>query len=90
MWSIHNPQVQAAIICLIVATVYLFMWPGRKNPNPQWSVWTRLVLRWFHSLTWILIAAACLLWSKIPAIAAFCVYLIFLITTMRVRKAANR
>jgi hypothetical protein len=79
MWTLANPQLRAAVICFVIAVVYIFMWPGRKDPERvrQLPFWRRLVLRWFHSLTWLLIASACLFWSKVPAIAACIVYLIF-------------
>jgi hypothetical protein len=82
MWSLANPQVRGALICLLIAVVYLFMWPGRKDPDRvrQLPLWRRMVLRWFHSLTWVLIAVACLLWSKLTAVVACIVYLVFLVT----------
>ena len=83
---------QAAIACLFIALVYVFIWPGRKSPEimQRFSVWQRIVLRWFHSLTWILIAVACVMWSKIPAAVAFVVYVIFIVTSLRVRNAGER
>jgi hypothetical protein len=83
---------QAAIACLFIALVYVFIWPGRKSPEimQRLSIWQRMVLRWFHSLTWILIALACVKWSKIPAAVAFLVYVIFIVTSLRVRNVGGR
>jgi hypothetical protein len=77
---------------MVIAAVYVYLWPGRKDPERvrQRPLWVQVVLRWFHSLTWVLIALACLLWSKVPAFAAFVVYLIFLLTMMGDRKAVDR
>ena len=82
MWSLANPQVRAALICVVIAVVYIFIWPARKDPErfSQLPLWRRIVPRWFHSLTWLLIALACLLWSKLTAIAACAVYLLFVWT----------
>ena len=82
MWSLANPQVRGALICLVIAVVYVFLWPGRNDPERmrQLPLWRRIVVRWFHSLTWALVAVACLLWSKLTAIAACLVYLVFMVT----------
>jgi hypothetical protein len=82
MWSLANSQVRGALICLVIAVVYAFLWPGRKNPEylQLLPLWRRVVVRWFHSLTWVLVAVACLIWSKLTAIAACLVYLVFLVT----------
>jgi hypothetical protein len=91
MWSLNNPRIQAAAICLLIALVYVFIWPGRKNPERtrQYPIWQRIVLRWFHSLTWVLIAVACVTWSKLPAAAAFVVYMVFLFATLRARNTPS-
>jgi len=82
MWSLAHPQVRGALVCLVIAVVYLFLWPGRNDGErfKQLPLWKRIVLRWFHSLTWVLIAVACLLWSKLAAIAAALAYLVFMVT----------
>lgn len=89
MWSWANPQLRAAIVCVAIALVYSFLWPGRKNAArvAQLPFYQRIVLRWFHSLTWLVIAAACLLWSKPIAILAAVVYLIYLWVVNRARPA---
>ena len=91
VWTLANPRLQAAVICLVIAVVYLFLWPGRKNPERvhQRPLWRRIVLRWFHSLTWILIALAVVLWSKVPAAVAAAVYIIFVSAINHERNAAG-
>lgn len=77
------------VIAGVIAIAYYFVWPGRNRPDlvkarPSWS---RIVLRWFHSLTWALLAAACLFWSKVLALLAAALYLIFLFTLARERSS---
>jgi hypothetical protein len=86
MWSLANPQVRGALVCLVIAVVYVFLWPGRNDREgfQQLPLWRRIVVRWFHTLTWVLIGIACLLWSKLTAIVACIVYLVF-IATARLR-----
>jgi hypothetical protein len=92
MLSWANPQLRAAAVCGVIALVYVFLWPGRKNPSQvsQLPLWQRIVLRWFHSLTWLLIAVACFYWSKLPAIAAGTVYFIYLFVVSRTRALIAR
>jgi hypothetical protein len=47
------------VICLGIAAPWFFIWPlpdPRKPPRPAWR---HLILRWFHGLTWVLLALAC-------------------------------
>jgi hypothetical protein len=92
MGSWANPQVRAAAVCVVVALVYLFLWPGRKNPDRvrQLPLFQRIVIRWFHSLSWLLIAAACFYWSKLFAAVAGVVYLMYIFTLNRSRPGLNR
>jgi hypothetical protein len=45
----------AAVACLVVTAVYVVVWP-RPQVAAASSAWTRLVLRWFHALVWLLLA----------------------------------
>jgi|SRR5882724_861092 len=78
--------------CLIVAGAYYFVWPGWKDPERvrQRSLWSKLILRWFHSLTWALLAAACFLRANLPAALAGGVYLIFILTLAHERRSARQ
>ena len=89
VWSLADPRIRAAVVCLAIAAVYLFVWPGRSNPErvALRPLWRRIVLRWFHSLFWVVAAVACVLWSKVAVVAALAVYLIFLIALMLERRS---
>ena len=83
-----------AIPCLGVATLYYFVWPKPKTGQSR-SRWQHLILRWFHLLVWVLLAAACLLWASdstarlAPSIArlSLLVYLVFLLTLAGERRS---
>lgn len=81
----------AAVIAMAVAVAYYFVWPGRKDPERvrQRPLWSRIVLRWFHALTWVLLALACLFWIKLAAVMAGVVYLVFMITLAQERHATK-
>ena len=92
LWGI--PFLVWASLCLGVATLYYFLWPKPKAGQTR-TWWQHLVLRWFHSLVWVLLAAACLLWMNdststlAPNLArlALPTYLIFLITAALDRRS---
>jgi hypothetical protein len=77
------------IACLVIAAIYLVIWPRSRGkavqPRP---LWRRVVLRWFHALVWVLLAASCfVLELQVPgtvaagsalALLAGLMYLIFL------------
>ncbi|HEY7615831.1 MAG TPA: hypothetical protein VH744_03435, partial [Terriglobales bacterium] len=71
-----NTRPLAAAICLLVAFMYMRLWPGRRDAQlvARRTPWARIVLRWFHSLTWVILGLACLLWSRALALAAVIVY----------------
>jgi hypothetical protein len=85
-------RVLGVALCLIVASAYLVVWPGWKDPERVWhrSVWSKIILRWFHSLTWVLLAAACFLRSTLPAVIAGVAYLIFIVTLAHEQNSARR
>jgi hypothetical protein len=77
-------------LCLAIAAVYAWLWPRRKAEAARIASGFRfLVLRWFHSLVWLLLAIAVAVRSqpgKVPyltasviAILAFAVYVTFLV-----------
>lgn len=47
---------------LVVAAVYFFVWPQPESGRER-APWIHFILRWFHSLVWILLAAAGLLFG---------------------------
>jgi hypothetical protein len=87
-----NMRILGIVICLVLAGAYYFVWPGWKDPGRvrHRPVWSNIVLRWFHSLTWVLLAAACFLRSTLPAALAGGVYLIFLVALASERRTAKK
>jgi hypothetical protein len=43
------------IPCLLLAFVFIFIWPHKLTPTHGWR---RIVLRWGHSLVWFLLGLA--------------------------------
>lgn len=84
-------RIFGTVIAVGIAIAYYFFWPGRRDPNrvSQRPLWSHIVLRWFHSLTWILIAMACFFWMKFAAVLAGVVYLIFIVALAQERRAAK-
>lgn len=88
-------------LCLVVALLYLFLSPhlirGRQSSYAKWRF---LVLRWFHSLVWLLLALSCFLWGEhlsggavlanVLALIALAIYLVFIVAFIVDRKAQNR
>ena len=87
-----NMRIVGVVISVVVASAYYFVWPGWKDPERvrHRSPWSKIVLRWFHSLTWALLAAACYLRATLPAVLAGGVYLIFIVTLAYERRSAQR
>jgi hypothetical protein len=75
-------RIVSIAFALIIAITYYFVWPDWKDPQlvKRRSLAPKIILRWFHSFTWILLAATCFLWSKSTAALAGIVYLIFMLT----------
>jgi hypothetical protein len=50
-----------AVLCLALAVMYFSFWPRppRTATTPR-TAWQQLVLRWFHTLVWLLLALAAL------------------------------
>jgi hypothetical protein len=86
-----NMRFVCIVISLIVAIAYFF-WPGWKDPERvrHRSLWSKIILRWFHSLTWILLAAACFLRARLPAVLAAGIYLMFILTMAHERGSARQ
>jgi len=85
-------RILGIVISAVVAIAYYFVWPGWKDPQLvlQRSVSSKIILRWFHFLTWVLLAAACFLRTKRLAVLAGGVYLIFILTLAHERRSARR
>jgi hypothetical protein len=79
------------ILSLAAAVAYFIKWPKPRpdRVGPPRSTLAHIILRWFHSLVWLLLALACFLWASGPsaaanalAVAALIVYVIFLATLL--------
>lgn len=55
------------LVCLGLSVLWYYVWPKDRTPEPLTKLpeykprpaWMQSVLRWFHSLTWVLLAATC-------------------------------
>ena len=55
-------------VCLVVAAVYVVVWPRPRQTGPAWR---RAVLRWAHALVWLALAGSCLVRAASgPSLAA--------------------
>jgi hypothetical protein len=85
-------RILGVVISAVIAIAYYFVWPGWKDPQlmRQRSLSSKIILRWFHPLTWVLLAAACFLRMNLLAVLAGGVYLIFIVTLAHERSSARR
>ncbi len=84
---LNLPYIAWAAICTAVALVYAFVWP-RERVALDAAPLRFLLVRWGHSLAWVLLAAMCLLkatgnpslagWGNLVGLLALPVYLAFL------------
>lgn len=84
-----------AIVCLLLAGLYTVKWP--RPTSAYRPPWVNVVMRWFHALVWVLMAAAALLswigngagsvWSLRLAVI---LYAVFFVTTIYDRQLAQR
>ena len=59
------PYFTLGLVCLGLAVVWYFVWPKDRTPEPFRKLpeykprptWMQSVLRWFHALAWVLLAA---------------------------------
>ena len=75
-----------ALFCLGVAAVWVAFWPAERAAGA--GPLRYIILRWFHALTWLLLAAAALIAglgaeanaraAKVVALASLAVYLVFM------------
>lgn len=55
------------LVCLGLAVLWYFVWPKERTPEPLRKLpeyrprpaWMQSVLRWFHALAWVMLAAMC-------------------------------
>jgi hypothetical protein len=71
-------------LCLLVAAIFVVVWP--KDRLADASALRLFVVRWFHALVWVFLAASCFLriqpalngLANQVALAALITYLIFM------------
>lgn len=85
-------------ICLLIAVVYMIFYPHPGNETQSGSdrKWRYLILRWFHSLVWLLLGLSCFMWgdyipggtvlANILALFSLLIYLTFMVTLALERK----
>ncbi|MBM7843464.1 hypothetical protein [Herpetosiphon giganteus] len=56
------PAVVWSMLALIIAAIFVYVWPSDKVPGDTTSI-RYLILRWGHTLVWLLIAGFILLRS---------------------------
>lgn len=84
------------LLCLALTVVWVFVWPRDRAGQPGTARY--VIVRWFHALTWLLLALAAFIGAfdllggaglaKPVALLSLAVYLIFmgtLFTSPRVR-----
>jgi uncharacterized membrane protein YkvA (DUF1232 family) len=100
------PLFTLGLVCLALAVLWYFVWPKDNTPEPLKQVpgyrprpaWMHDVLRWFHTLVWMLLAAAVLFAdAEQPTLVSACAllagvfYVVFVVTLIkdRQRQKAN-
>lgn len=86
LWGV--PNLVWGGICLVLTIVWIIVWPSDKVIPDQ--AMRFFILRWFHALTWLLLAVAAFIaafklfggegTARFVAFLSLPVYLIFLIT----------
>ena len=78
-------------LCLVVAGIYGVIWP-RPTPGEQRSPWTAFILRWGHTLVWVLLAAALLAYrfvgllpAQVLGLSGAALYVLFMATIISSR-----
>lgn len=56
MTLIVIPYTVWGIAAVVMAVIWVLVWPRKKNVKPGSLPY--FILRWFHALTWLLLAAA--------------------------------
>jgi len=78
-------------LCLVVALVFSAVWPSNKIINDTTTL-RFFILRWFHAIVWLLLAASCFVretgmlggagTANMIALAALPLYVIFMATSL--------
>ena len=91
LWGI--PNLAWGVVCLILTIVWIIVWPSDKVISSDTIRF--FILRWFHALTWLLLALAAFIaafklfdgenTARFVAFFSLPVYIIFLLTFMTSR-----
>lgn len=86
-------------ICLLIAALYMVFYPRPKRATQTGlsGRWRPFILRWFHSIVWLLLGLSCLMWGEyipgktvlanILALVALLIYMTFMVTLVRERRS---
>lgn len=84
------PVLVWAVPCLVLAGVWLVVWPGGLAAGVQG--WQHTLLRWGHALAWLLLALSAVLASlrapgaaRLAALGALAAYVAFLVALVTAR-----
>jgi cobalamin synthase len=87
------PLIYWGLFCLVIAAVYFVVWPKPNPARPTPRSGTRhFILRYFHSLVWLLLAAAAFAAAFgigsgwLLAILGLVAYLVFMVVFVRDRQ----
>jgi hypothetical protein len=84
------PYTLWGIAALVITVIWVFIWPRKKSVRPKSLPY--FILRWFHALTWLLLAAAAFIagldilggqaTALLVAFLGFFTYLVFMATVV--------
>ena len=76
------------VVCLVVAAIWVFVWPSNRSVASGSLPY--FILRWFHALVWLFLAAAAFIagfdilgganTARFVALLALLTYLVFMAT----------
>uniref|UniRef100_A0A7C1JZF5 Uncharacterized protein n=1 Tax=Caldilinea aerophila TaxID=133453 RepID=A0A7C1JZF5_9CHLR len=103
MWTeelLGVPLIFWGLLCLAIAIAYYFFWPrpGPKRLTPR-TLREHIVLRYFHSLVWVLLALGAFLgalgagatgrWMALLAIPVYIIFLVYVVRDRNKEEAAR-
>jgi len=87
------PYIQLGLAALVIAVLWVFIWPHKRNVKP--GSLPHFILRWFHALVWLLLAAAAIIASsdilgggntaQLVAFLGLIIYPIFITTVVTIK-----